>query len=428
MGEVSLIYPHFVIPDTQILPDWAIGTPIPESGARFVKKLPFPNRSVRFPNRGPRLGNRSYWCMGGHRSNVLQNRRLRRKDGPARASAKGKHAQGNQAEGNGSKDPSTLNLREQLRSSNENLPIPSPDEDIPFWARGFHGSFPTSINGSVERSDTPTSTKTVANTYCDSPLESLYDPSDSTTSTQSGNVKYQNRHQKPPEDYSVGGLAPRPQMGEHVTGSDSRVHQSSFRGRIRTCDVSSTLNSDYRDDCARRPRSLENLSSYAAFVLENEPPTNSATDLDRKMKEQDLGKNSGPSAIVVDMELAKQEGLKTARVPTSPAMALESPETSLPAYSVSASKTPSAASSRCFQNIAYPLRQSGDSIPRAVGSPTLCDPMSSYNMKSDQKSIPGPGKSGPQSPQGTENPPPVITDMTDEEIYQIAKMRSMEFC
>jgi hypothetical protein len=40
-------------------------------------------------------------------SNMLQNRRPRRKDGPARASAKGKHTQDNQAEGNGIKSDVT---------------------------------------------------------------------------------------------------------------------------------------------------------------------------------------------------------------------------------------------------------------------------------------------------------------------------------
>jgi hypothetical protein len=49
MGEVSLIYLYFVIRSRY------------RNITRFVKNLPFPNRSVRFGNRGPRLGNRSDW-------------------------------------------------------------------------------------------------------------------------------------------------------------------------------------------------------------------------------------------------------------------------------------------------------------------------------------------------------------------------------
>jgi hypothetical protein len=302
-------------------------------------------------------------------SDVMQNRRPRMKDGPA---ASGRHSRDNLAEGDHSMDPATLNLRAESSSSNETLSSLGADEDVPFWARGFRRSFPGSIDEIVEPPDTSTSTETATTTYDDSSHESCRDPSDNKSSIQ------------PSQDER---FTQRPQIGGKVTKSDSRVYQSSLKGKMRAGDV------------LHRPRSLENLSSHAAFASEAELATNPVTDLNSNMGEQNLVQGPGLIGIIDGMteekmlELAKQESLKTARVTTSPNITLEPLETRLASRSHSDGHS-SWVSSRGFQNVAYP-------IPGSV--------------KSDQQSL-----------QEIEEPPAIVTNMTEEEIYQIAKMRSME--
>lgn len=412
-------------------------------------------------------------------SEVLQDGRLRRTDdyaakqAPSQAAAKSRYTRinegGRNASNKGSMDSSTMDLSNQSPSSSESLPLQYAEEGIPFWARGFRRPLPNTREDSMGLTGTTSSnTETVADTYCDSPINSALGgfctASETITPTQLSNIHVQTRKHTEGKPAQVGpspgtplegwnAADQRPQMREYQSKSDSRVHQTISRGSTCQRDVSPTPHPNTCKNRAHRPRSLQHPPSYSIFESENLPPMRTATgytsmgnlNFDDQLAQQDMDDSildSGLRARTENMtenmaeremiELAKQENSTTSRAPTckSPLPLEISIPTNAPLNPVPQSVT----SPRSFKNIAYTRPHEGEDMPRAVppGSPTLYHCMLSHGMRRREDLIPHSELSGWQSSQGREDPPPVpfirpcdITDMTEEEIFQVAKMRSM---
>jgi len=397
-------------------------------------------------------------------SNVLQNERPRKKEEYAaeqessQVAAKGRCTEDNDDDDKASikvsMGSSTPDLSSQLSSSSENLPPHSPEEDMPFWARCSHVSLPNSLHDSVELQGTMSSnTETVISSHCDSPtdsaLDSFSDASEIMVSAQSGNINAQTRHEinrhpaqtrhstgTSAEGFSAERSVQRVQTGEHLTKLDSRIQQSIFRDGMRARDVTSAPHPSIWDDRASGHQFPGNPPSYAAFVSDSQVETHTTTNFDDEIMQRDLDEDSELCAMVDDMmeegifEFTQKEGLNSSCILTKQASTLHPLGISVPTKSVSNLVTQSATSPRSFKNIAYPLRHDLESIGRGVhdGSPTLYHSISSHDMQLNQVPIPRFEPCGWESAHGIKKPPPVITDVTEEELFQIAKMRSIELC
>jgi hypothetical protein len=353
-------------------------------------------------------------------SDGLQNGRVRTADDLtanqllSHATEKGITTQAREDQGKQSSiNRSNLDLSNQRSSSSETLPLHIAEEDIPFWARASLRSRPNSKGDSKENLRSTTSDAKMISDICSrSPIDSAsaIDRKQSQEAPLPGTPAEDLKSDEAPSDQ-------RPKIGADQPKSDSRVHQSLFWSEQSHRDASPTPHMNARNKTKLRRLSLEEPRSYSTFESEVLAPMRTSTGL-APTGNLDIFNDQFPQQITVKerVELWSQKGLMMSHVPTreAPQPPNISIKTNVPLNPVS----PSITTPRSFQGMPYTRRQEESSSPI---SPTIYYSESSHNMR--KRAVTG---SMDLPPVPFVSPDDVI-DMTEEEAFEIARMRSMRF-
>jgi hypothetical protein len=346
-------------------------------------------------------------------SDGLQNGRVRRADDLtanqllSHATEKGITTQAREDQGKqNSMNRSNLDLSNQRSSSSETLPLQFAEEDIPFWARASLRSRPNSKGNSKENlRSTASDAKMISEICSRSPIDSAseIDRKQSQEAPLPGTPARDLKSDEAPSDQR-----PKP---------DSRVRRSLFWSEQSQRDASPTPHTNARNKTKLRRLSLEEPRSYSTFESEVLAPMRTSTGL-APTGNLDIFNDQLPQQINVKerVELWSQKGLMMSHAPTreAPQPPNISVKTNVPLNPVSQSTT----TSRSFQGMPYTRRQEESSSPISL---TIYYSESSHNMR--KRAVSG---SKDLTPVPFVSPDDVI-DMTEEEAFEIARMRSMRF-